>query len=323
MRTLRTSEPLARVLAQVERGQHAERRHREAGEQHHQHGAEDRGEDAALGVRLARLAGRNSPEPRGVQRRACRPTPSAFARTARTTCASGIAFSRPSAVRMTSVVGEQLRLARGALGRRVLVARLQRGRVALCARAARSISRFSSRISASQRVELARALGALRAQQRGQRRPAPRRAPSASDALAAAHRDRVAVEAAPLLALEHAPRPRGSASLFTCARVDPAEVRAAEIAVADRDAQALARLALLVDGRARDRRSRRAAWLPSRERELPRCRPARSGRARVTATSATSPPTSSRFAASAPAVSEIIASPPSRVASEGHRQLPE
>ena len=59
---------LPRVLAQVERGEHAERGDHERHDEHHHHRAEDRREDAALGVRLARIVGDELPDP--GQRRA-------------------------------------------------------------------------------------------------------------------------------------------------------------------------------------------------------------------------------------------------------------
>ena len=66
MRTSADEQPLLRVLAQVERGQHAERHRQHAHEDHHHHGAEDGREDAALGVRLARIAAEELPEPARV-----------------------------------------------------------------------------------------------------------------------------------------------------------------------------------------------------------------------------------------------------------------
>ncbi len=59
--------PLLGVLAQVERGEHAERRHREGHQEHHHHRAEDGREDAALGVRLARVVGDELAQPRQVE----------------------------------------------------------------------------------------------------------------------------------------------------------------------------------------------------------------------------------------------------------------
>ena len=57
IRTTRTSGALPGIFAQVERGEHPERRHREGHQEDHQHGAEDGREDPAFGVRFARIAG--------------------------------------------------------------------------------------------------------------------------------------------------------------------------------------------------------------------------------------------------------------------------
>jgi hypothetical protein len=57
---------LLRILAQVQRRQHAHRDHHQAHHEDHHHGPEDGREDAALGVRLARLAAHELPDARGV-----------------------------------------------------------------------------------------------------------------------------------------------------------------------------------------------------------------------------------------------------------------
>ena len=71
--------PLLGVLAQVERGEHAERRDGERHQEDHHHGAEDGREDAALGVRLARLVGDELPDARERRGRACRRRPARWA----------------------------------------------------------------------------------------------------------------------------------------------------------------------------------------------------------------------------------------------------
>ena len=58
--------PLPGVLAQVQRRQHAQRKHRERHEEDHHHGAEDRREDPAFGVRLARIVEQELAQARGV-----------------------------------------------------------------------------------------------------------------------------------------------------------------------------------------------------------------------------------------------------------------
>ena len=65
--------PARLLTAQVERRQDAERHHRQAHQEDHHHGAEDRGEDAALGVGLARLLGQEGPEPARIDRGAAAP----------------------------------------------------------------------------------------------------------------------------------------------------------------------------------------------------------------------------------------------------------
>ncbi len=85
-------QPLLGVLAQVERRQHAERRHRERHQEDHHHGAEDRREDAALGVRLARVVGDELPARAQRRARACRSAPSSLGRIARTTSPTGISL---------------------------------------------------------------------------------------------------------------------------------------------------------------------------------------------------------------------------------------
>ena len=153
MRTTRTSQPLARVLAQVERRQHAERRHGERHQEHHHHGAEDRREDAALGVRLARLVEEELAQRARRRARACRPARARWPHRAHDV-ASGIAFSRPSAVRMTSVSAPSS-LSRCASSRAPVprTVRASPPAVALLAGASRSSSRFCARLSARSALE--------------------------------------------------------------------------------------------------------------------------------------------------------------------------
>ena len=61
---------LRRVLPEIECRQHPERHRDDAHEEHHHDGAEDGREDAALGVRLSRIAGEELPQAAGVDGRA-------------------------------------------------------------------------------------------------------------------------------------------------------------------------------------------------------------------------------------------------------------
>jgi hypothetical protein len=56
------TDALLRVLGHVDRGEHPEGHDGEAHEQDHEHGAEERREDSALGVGLARIADQKDPE---------------------------------------------------------------------------------------------------------------------------------------------------------------------------------------------------------------------------------------------------------------------
>ena len=95
--------PLLGVLAQVERGEHAERRHGEGHEEDHHHRAEDGREDAALGVRLARIVADELPDPRRRRAAACRGRPSRWAGWRARRCRRASPWSRRRPSRITRV----------------------------------------------------------------------------------------------------------------------------------------------------------------------------------------------------------------------------
>ena len=62
---------MPRILAKINRGENAERRHQHAHDQNHHHGSEDCREHAALGVRFARIAGHELPDLVEIEARLC------------------------------------------------------------------------------------------------------------------------------------------------------------------------------------------------------------------------------------------------------------
>ena len=226
MRTHPHQRPLLGVLAQVERGEHAERRDREAHQEDHHHGAEDGREDAALGVRLARVVGQELPDPGDVELASCRRSPwRSAARRARSRRPRLLRRARRRSSITSCLLVEQrpaARRARRRARRSGLAARLRPPAISACRRAAlssagpagpRRSSRRSARRSCSMLVvdvadlvlevldPLPRSAAfasrsgprapprSRRARRRGSRRRAPDRA-------------REAVEVAPLQALE-------------------------------------------------------------------------------------------------------------------------
>ena len=187
MRTALTSGPGLRVLAQVERGQHAEGHDQQRHDQRHHHGAEDRREDAALAVGLARLVGEELATSARGRRRACRPNAELVGRVgAHDVGQAAASFSCPSAVASTQ-----------------LVARRSRASSASICAADRRRTRSSSSASTSRRSPPARCVALPASPRRGRARPraASRRASSSSRVHVADRRaSRAARRSSPALA---------------------------------------------------------------------------------------------------------------------------
>ena len=173
--------PGLRVLAQVERRQHAERHDEQRHEQRHHDGAEDRREDAALAVRLARLVGQELAPAREVDAELAQNAELVGGIGAHDVREPAAALPCPSAVAKHELVA----------------ARSSRSSASISARISARTARRAASTRSSKRAFAAAPGG--RVERRARARPrAARGAPSSSSAFTVA--DLVGLEVAPLLA---------------------------------------------------------------------------------------------------------------------------